>query len=159
MRVIPTARIEMRANEELRQPGCLRVPIPVELVAHRLGLVVEPAALGEDVSGVLVLSDGGGTIGVNTAHASVRQRFSIAHKLGHYVLHPDAGQLFIDRTYAVDRNSGGQARSGSGGRSPSWSTASCQRSLTAATGSSTVVRSSCSTTKVTNTSATCRTIA
>ncbi len=56
----------------------------------------------------------------------------------------------------MDRNSGGQARKGSGGVSPSRSTASCQRSLTATTGSSTAVRSSCSTTNVSSTRATCR---
>jgi Zn-dependent peptidase ImmA (M78 family) len=98
-------QIEEQANQILRRTDCLRVPVPVELVAHRLSLRVEPAALGEDVSGVLVVSDGMGTIGYNTSQALVRQRFSIAHEIGHFELHQETGpgQLFIDKTYIVYR--------------------------------------------------------
>jgi hypothetical protein len=72
---------------------------------------------------------------------------------------PDAALTLIDRTYAVllRRNSGGAARSGRGGVWPSRRISSCQRALTAPTVSCGSRRSSCSTTKVRNTSATCRT--
>lgn len=103
MTVRSIKQIEVEASRVLRDTGCLRIPVPVELVAHRLGLSVEPAALGQDVSGVLVRDGDGGTIGYNAAHHEVRQRFSIAHEIGHFVLHPREGQLFIDKTYKVYR--------------------------------------------------------
>jgi Zn-dependent peptidase ImmA (M78 family) len=56
-----------------------------------------------DVSGMLLREDGmPPVIGVNTAHATVRQRFTVAHELGHWALHP--GRLVIfDRPMRVNR--------------------------------------------------------
>jgi Zn-dependent peptidase ImmA (M78 family) len=73
------------------------------MVARGLGLQVESTTLGEDISGVLVIEGGRGTIGYNAAHPSVRQRFSIAHEIGHFVLHEGHGPLFIDKKYTVYR--------------------------------------------------------
>jgi Zn-dependent peptidase ImmA (M78 family) len=51
----------------------------------------------EDISGVLVLNGSHSTIGVNQGHSEVRKRFTIAHELGHYVLHKDQGSMFMDK--------------------------------------------------------------
>jgi predicted nucleic acid-binding Zn-ribbon protein len=59
-------------------------PIDVESLAGKLGLSVERRALG-DQSGELR----GTRIIVNRDHPSVRQRFTIAHEIGHFVLHTD----------------------------------------------------------------------
>ena len=40
-------------------------------------------------------------IGYNRSHVPVRQRFTIAHEIGHYVLHRKSGDLFIDRHHKV----------------------------------------------------------
>jgi uncharacterized protein DUF955 len=101
-RVSPS--IETQANLILTETGLLRVPVPVEKVARRLHLRVEPAILGEDVSGILVLGKGTGTIGYNEAQSPVRQRFTIAHEIGHYVLHQDDARLFIDKQYIYHRD-------------------------------------------------------
>jgi Zn-dependent peptidase ImmA (M78 family) len=106
VKYLPTKTIEARAAEVLQKTDALRIPVPVDLVAHRLGLVVEPASLGEDVSGVLVVDGDHGTIGVNKAHPPVRQRFTVAHEIGHFILHRDRSGLFIDKGYtAVYRDS------------------------------------------------------
>lgn len=73
--------------------------MPVELVALRLGLHVERTQLGDGVSGVLVVHDGRGVIGVNASDAPVRQRFTIAHECGHYELHRERMPVFIDKQY------------------------------------------------------------
>lgn len=101
MKYLPTRAIEDRAAKVLQKAEALRAPVPVDLVAHRLGLVVEATTLGDDVSGVLVVRDGKGTIGVNQTHPSVRQRFTIAHEIGHYVLHRERSSLFIDKSYTA----------------------------------------------------------
>jgi len=94
------SEIENIANELLCQTVGFRCPVQVEAAAEQLGLRVESAALGDDVSGVLVLHGANATIGYNEDHHKVRQRFSIAHELGHYYLHAKEAHksgLFIDR--------------------------------------------------------------
>ena len=114
MRSISTRSIEHRANEVLEKAGFFEVPLPVDLVARRLGLRVEPTDLGDDISGLLVIDNGKGTIGYNASHPRVRQRFSIAHELGHFLLHRNDLQLFIDKRYAIafrdKRSSSGEYR-------------------------------------------------
>lgn len=103
MRSRPNTRIEAQAQQLLEESDSLQLPVPVDRVAAHLGLQVEVALLGDDVSGVLVVDQGKGTIGINIAHAEVRQRFSIAHEIGHFVLHQTKAPLFIDKTYTVYR--------------------------------------------------------
>lgn len=82
----------------------MQVPVPVELVAHRLNLQVKAALRGDDISGVLVVDNDQGMIGFNQAQAPVRQRFTIAHECGHFLLHQtenEASGLFVDRRYAA----------------------------------------------------------
>ena len=93
------AAIEAKAKTILQEHGAYYLPVPVETVAYHLGLDVRPASLGDDISGLLVIENGQGTIGYNLNHAEVRQRFTIAHELGHYVLHQSAQPLFIDKRY------------------------------------------------------------
>lgn len=97
------SQIDAKAEKILQQTKTLRVPVDVELVAHRLNLQIEPASLGESVSGLLVVEKGQGVIGYNATQASVRQRFTIAHEIGHFVLHisDNPSALFIDTQYIV----------------------------------------------------------
>jgi hypothetical protein len=74
-------------------------PIPVERVAIQLGLQVERAPLGDGISGLLVIQDGRGMIGVSVTQPPVRQRFTIAHEIGHFVLHKDVMPVFIDKQF------------------------------------------------------------
>jgi Zn-dependent peptidase ImmA (M78 family) len=102
--------LEDRAEKTLRNTDTYRVPVAIDLVAQRLNLTMEAAALGEKVSGMLVVKGDRGAIGYNSAHARVRQRFTISHEIAHYLLHAKRGgkaQLFIDRhvTYRRDENS------------------------------------------------------
>lgn len=99
------SQIDAQAENILLKTGMLHVPVDVELVAHRLSLQIEPASLGENVSGLLVVEKGHGVIGYNATQAHVRQRFTIAHEIGHFVLHlsDNPSALFIDTQYIVYR--------------------------------------------------------
>lgn len=91
--------VDQHAEEILRQTAAYKVPVPIELVAHRLNLTTEASALGDSVSGMLVVEDDRGAIGYNSSHARVRQRFTVAHEIAHFVLHLKKNrrsQLFID---------------------------------------------------------------
>lgn len=82
-------------------------PLPIEDICARLGLVVKPYDLGESVSGMLVLEGDRGFIGVNPTESKVRNRFTIAHELGHFILHRNQGRnLFVDtKVHFRDYNS------------------------------------------------------
>jgi Zn-dependent peptidase ImmA (M78 family) len=102
--------LEERAEKTLHDSEGYRVPVPIHLVAARLNLTLEAAALGGKVSGMLVVEGDQGAIGYNSAHARVRQRFTISHEIAHYLLHArrsGKAQLFIDKqvTYRRDDQS------------------------------------------------------
>lgn len=92
-------RIEEKADEVVERAGVTRPAIPVSKIARNAGIQVKPSMLGDDVSGLLVLDDGKPRIGYNEHHANVRQRFTIAHELGHFLLHDKSRELFIDKRY------------------------------------------------------------
>lgn len=104
--------IEQQAEKTLRDSGAWHVPVPIDRVAHSLNLKTEASVLGDDISGLLVVEKKRGAIGYNSTHAPVRQRFTIAHEIGHYVMHVKnslQSRLFIDRYVAFrdDESSAG----------------------------------------------------
>jgi len=95
-------RIERITSDILKDFGITELPIPIDDIAKKRGLKIMSYDLGENVSGVLVINEGVGTIGYNPTEAKVRQRFTIAHELGHYELHRDEKSLFIDKNFIVE---------------------------------------------------------
>jgi len=75
------------------------LPVKIEDIAKQRGLRLMPYAFDEDISGVLVIEDGLGTIGYNQSESRVRRRFTIAHELGHYELHKEKSKLFMDKGF------------------------------------------------------------
>lgn len=88
--------IERKAQELLDSFNMANLPIPVEDVAKKLGLNVIAFDFGSDVSGVLHIKKETSSIGYNPNESKVRQRFTIAHELGHFMLHHEADKVFID---------------------------------------------------------------
>jgi Zn-dependent peptidase ImmA (M78 family) len=94
-----TSRVDQHAEEVLRNTDTYKVPVPIEVLAHRLNLTTEASALGDSVSGMLVVENERGAVGYNSNHARVRQRFTVAHEIAHFLLHLKKNrrsQLFID---------------------------------------------------------------
>ena len=87
-------KIEEKANETLTAFGAKTTPVPIEEIASKLGIKISRGP-SKDFSGILIRKDGTALIGVNSSEAAVRQRFTIAHELGHYYLHPKK-DTFID---------------------------------------------------------------
>ena len=64
------------------------IPVDVEGLALALGIRVNKVFLPETVSGLIQKMGGDrDEISVNAKHPETRQRFTIAHELGHFVLH------------------------------------------------------------------------
>lgn len=83
-----------RADELLRAAAVDRAPVPVETLAEHVGAVVRYEPFDGALSGMFHRSGGHSVIGVNSLHPSVRQRFSIAHEIGHLLLH--GSELHVD---------------------------------------------------------------
>ena len=103
------ARIERRALELLRGADSTKPPVDVLKIARLAGATVHFEPFEDDVSGVLIRNEHGNAIGVNKAHAPVRRRFTIAHELGHLLLH-DGIPIRVDKTFRVNWRKGGNAQ-------------------------------------------------
>ena len=81
-----TDHIESKAERVLKESRVGRLPVPVEKIAARHNILIRRAR-HTDFSGILIRKDGRALIGVNSSEAAARQRFTIAHELGHFFLH------------------------------------------------------------------------
>lgn len=83
-----------KAAELLEKARIQRAPVPVEALAELAGAVIRYEPFQGKLSGMLYRSTDGAVIGINSLHATPRQRFSIAHEIGHLLLHDP--ELHID---------------------------------------------------------------
>lgn len=60
-------------------------------------------AEGKGASAILVISGEKGTIGYNSKDPLVRQRFTLAHEIGHYRLHKNESELFVDKDFLIKK--------------------------------------------------------
>ncbi len=93
-------RIETLTQKILHECNVVEPPVPIEGIVKRYGLQLHFQALQSDLSGFLYREQENGIIGVNSIHAKVRQRFTIAHELGHFLLHQN-DSLHVDRAVHV----------------------------------------------------------
>jgi len=91
--------INKEVNAILNSMKEISLPIKIEDIARSLGLKIMPYPLDNDVSGLLVIENGQGVIGYNQTESRVRRRFTVAHELGHYVLHRKHSDLFVDKEF------------------------------------------------------------
>jgi Zn-dependent peptidase ImmA (M78 family) len=88
--------VESRAQLILNSFKIHTAPIPIEEVVNKSGLTLLPFDFGNEVSGVLHIKSDTADIGYNPNESKVRQRFTIAHEFGHYILHRNDEKIFID---------------------------------------------------------------
>ncbi len=89
------------ASEILARNNIKAAPIPLEEIVIKEGLNIVKYDLGDDISGILIINEAKGTIGVNPKDSYYRQRFSIAHELGHFLLHADSSAFFVDKDFLI----------------------------------------------------------
>lgn len=92
-----------RARQLLEEAGVTDAPVPLERLAERCHASIRYEPIEGEVSGMVhCLEGGGGIIGVNSEHSRTRQRFTIAHELGHLLLHGDE-EFHIDEKRPLAR--------------------------------------------------------
>lgn len=90
-----TSKAVVEARKLLKEHGTT-LPIDIAAIVKKQGIGVRTQPMEESVSGMLVIRDDRATIGVNQSHHPNRQRFTLAHELGHCLLHGKRTQVFVD---------------------------------------------------------------
>lgn len=108
-----TSTIEVRASSLLREAGVDgQLPVPLEHIAKFLGFEpigfipvpnADPKADTTKVSGMIDYKNK--KIFVNTDESNVRQRFTLAHEIGHAVLHSGEDDAIVDLRASIDNPS------------------------------------------------------
>jgi len=89
--------IRRLARGLLADAGVTQPPVPIEDVAKEAGFEIHTESLDTNLSGFYVREGDQHVIGVNAFHPKTRQRFTIAHELGHAAL--EEGTSHIDHIY------------------------------------------------------------
>ena len=93
-------KIELHARRLLNAARIDKPPVPLKRIAKHLDIKVDKSDLGGDCSGVLIRQGNRAVIGINRADPLNRQRFTIAHEIGHYLLHER--ETYVDTGYRVN---------------------------------------------------------
>jgi hypothetical protein len=98
------------ANELIEAALIDGPPVDVHRLAAICGILVLTRKFPDVLSGLILELDHGAIVGINSRHASVRQRFSVGHELGHHLLrHADRFHIDVsdgaspDHDYASER--------------------------------------------------------
>jgi len=96
--VVRRKLIRALAERVLAEQGVRSGPVPVESIARSYGIQVSRQPAEDDLSGFLLRDKRNrrAVIGVNQDHSATRQRFTVGHELGHYLLH-DSEPIHVDR--------------------------------------------------------------
>ncbi|MEJ7862404.1 MAG: ImmA/IrrE family metallo-endopeptidase [Pyrinomonadaceae bacterium] len=95
-----------QAEKLVDRLGINSLPIKVEQVAKSLDLTVTSANLGDEVSGLLISDGTSAHVITHENDGPKRQRFTIAHEIGHYYLQHqfEAGEhVHVDRGHYISQ--------------------------------------------------------
>ncbi len=90
-----------RLLEFARKNNLELLPLDIEGVGNKLSIKISRTSLEDDVSGVLQenKSDNSWELLINKNHHPNRQRYTIAHEVGHYCLHRHLKTEFKDKIF------------------------------------------------------------
>jgi|SRR5450830_246313 len=91
------------AIDLLRVQNIRSAPVPVDKIAKAMGVQLKFSPLDDELSGMIFIKNGTPIIGVNSLHHPNRQRFTIAHELGHLVMHREIleNEVHVDKQFRI----------------------------------------------------------
>lgn len=95
------AKINSEVDRLLALVSVKKAPVPVDEIAKLVGTEVVYNNFNNEVSGLLIRKAGKPIIGVANEQSKERQRFTIAHELGHLLLHEGA-EVHVDKVFKVN---------------------------------------------------------
>lgn len=102
-------RIRRCAADLLAENGIERPAVPVERLAKAAGAVMEYRDFNNEISGLLIRKQKMVVIAVAQEQPEQRQRFTIAHELGHLLLH-DGIEVRVDKHFRVNLRSSASSK-------------------------------------------------
>lgn len=93
--------IEEKTENLLKENDFFTPGFDVIKLAKKIGVQVLKKQFDEDVSGVFIMSEKTPIISYNGNEDSKRIRFTVAHELGHYILHSNEQPFFLDKSPKV----------------------------------------------------------
>lgn len=99
--------IREKATQLLDKAGVRGPQVDIERIARDQGTQIQKRPVEDDVSGFLFRDNnlGSAVIGVNSRQHKNRQRFTVAHELGHLLLHSQSG-VHVDHHFQVKNRDG-----------------------------------------------------
>lgn len=98
------AKIDRLVRDLLDKHNVASPPVPVEKIADGEGAEIAVKQFNGEISGLLLRADGRAIIAVDRRQAPARQRFTIAHELGHLLLH-EGKEVRVDTNFRVNLRS------------------------------------------------------
>lgn len=88
---------EKKAESLLSEHAIYNPPVNLEKIAKELKINIQYESFDGELSGILIRNEEKGEyiIGVNKEHPENRKRFTIAHEVGHFLLH-EGNETYID---------------------------------------------------------------
>jgi Zn-dependent peptidase ImmA (M78 family) len=99
---VAPSKIERLAEALIEKHGIKEAPVPIERIASAAGALIARNHFPGYESGFALREAGRWIIGVNTSTSPRRQRFTIAHELGHLLLH-EGRPLITDYSVLVSK--------------------------------------------------------
>jgi Zn-dependent peptidase ImmA (M78 family) len=106
MKRATTKLIKDKVSRLLREMRITSAPIDVDRIAQHVGIPIRREFLNGDISGFLYRKDERAAIVVNRRQFPTRQRFTIAHELGHYFLDHKRDEIHVDRAFVLKFRNG-----------------------------------------------------
>lgn len=103
MPAVGPRRARQRAQALIEAYDVKGPPTPLERIVRGEGALLQYVPLDDELSGMAFEKEGVPVIAVNALHHPNRQRFTIAHELGHVLLHREviSGQVHVDKEFRV----------------------------------------------------------
>ena len=93
--------IEEKTEDILKESNLLKPNFDVKKLASQLKIKLIEKTMSDEVSGFFVMTEGLPVITYNKLHKPKRQRFTIAHEIGHFILHSKEQPISIDKVPKV----------------------------------------------------------
>lgn len=93
--------IEEKAAGILQKHSLYKPGFDMKELAKALKIKVQEEILGDDVAGFLVMTESQPIITINQGNYKTRKRFTIAHEIGHFILHSKEQPFFVDKAPRV----------------------------------------------------------
>lgn len=104
-------KIERITDQLLDKAGITSPSVNIKTMVRHEGIEIRSITLGK-VSGLLARDGKQTIIGINRDQAVVRQRFTMAHEYGHYILH-EGLQSHFDERFRINYRNEASATAGS----------------------------------------------